>query len=936
LQSKADGSGEPSYLVSLQSKADGSGEPSYSARPETPPAKAKGPVFELPKSINTQIELEDVQLSRILDKSKTFGIPIILPIAGKLSLKADATIPLRKLSSLRQYGFHGQATLKEASILGVDLGRLDATLDLKDGVLELTDFRGRFVERPAGTYQEPPPASPAVAAEGELPPGAFRGTLRAELSPKGKITARINGRELPLTELAAPFTPRPTPVSGRVDLDMRAEGAVDSLQDPNAWTAQGQIHAQDVTARGATLTALKTSFSLADGDFKLPDLTANLNGKPLALAGSIQLAAPQAFRVKLDVAEWSLADLEAFVPSIPRPPPFAGALTANIEASGTLAPLVAAIDGDGSIAAFQLGPVPLGTLPFRFRTVDETIHITIDDARPFGGRITAKASIPTHSGPRASGSLTLRGIDLARLSAAVPDDPWRLTGKGSGVLEFSAATRNAPDVSPFDANLTLDAADLTVRGIEARNLRAVVTARRGTLHYDVFTESLGGTLKFQGDYPLKAASAGAEASANLQAVGFSINDLARALGARGMAAELSGTGALDANILASLPALEPRAAGRLEVRDLQLGTDFPVGNLNGVLHYGPEAWRLEPLNGRLLGGVATGRVWSDRGDDGANDVRFGMDLANASLADALAFLPFVAKRIVGRGAFRLSGRLGTTLRVELQAQVNRASVFNLPLVELRAPGELTYNAAAKTGTLVVRDATARYGGGQLRMSSRFQFGADPRYRVRLHVTKLDLEGLARASSDARRTASGRITGDIELNGLNPADLKRMNGRVNLDLSDASIVELPIFRELGQFLGAARGGLFERGNLSGQIAERRLLVEQLALQGRLVQIHATGSIGFDRQLDLDVLINTNQIIPETGAALARLIPGLNGSTRREQALRQVSGFLSTRLTKVHVAGTLDSPQVNIDPAILVTEGAASFFVGVLELPLNLVR
>jgi translocation and assembly module TamB len=443
-------------------------------------------------------------------------------------------------------------------------------------------------------------------------------------------------------------------------------------------------------------------------------------------------------------------------------------------------------------------------------------------------------------------------------------------------------------------------------------------------------------VKFKGDYPLFSDEIPRpDASANLQAVGFSIGSLARASGIDGVASKLDGLAALDANILASPPSLAPRVAGRLEVRKLRLGEDFPIGQFQGVLHYTPNSWRLDPIDGTLLGGPANGRIWSE-GAGPERDVNFGMDLSNASLSAALAFVPFLSKRVAGNGKLRVSGRLGTTLRLELLALVDRARVFGLPLSELRAPAELTYNAGGNLGTLVVRDATARFGGGQFNMRSQFQFGADPRYRVHLQLTKLDLEGLARATSDARRTASGRISGEVEVDGGNPNDLRQMKGRVDLDLSDASIVELPIFRQIDRFLGASRGGLFEEGNLSGQIANRQLLVNQLVLKGRLVQIHATGTIGFNEELHLDVQINTNQLIPETGLALARLIPGLGATTRRDQALQQVSGFLATRLTKVRVSGTLRSPQVSADPAVVVTQGAAAFFAGVLELPLGLVR
>ena len=121
-------------------------------------------------------------------------------------------------------------------------------------------------------------------------------------------------------------------------------------------------------------------------------------------------------------------------------------------------------------------------------------------------------------------------------------------------------------------------------------------------------------------------------------------------------------------------------------------------------------------------------------------------------------------------------------------------------------------------------------------------------------------------SEPRKSARARVRLVVErltLGGPNPALPQRYRGKVVLDLDDASLVALPVFREIDRFLGAARGGLFEDGDLLATIANRQLLVDMFTLEGRLVQLHATGTVGFDGQLNLEVLINTNQIIPETG-------------------------------------------------------------------------
>src|SRR6185312_6926194 len=145
----------------------------------------KGGGLRLPRTISTKIELADVDLSTILEKARKFGIVIPVPIAGRFSLKATATIPLDSLRDLKGYVFRGDATLTGASIDHVDLGLLSAHLEFVDGVLDLSDIRGQLVEKPSGNAKNPPKPTAAPPAVGPLPPGAFRGRLHASISPRG-------------------------------------------------------------------------------------------------------------------------------------------------------------------------------------------------------------------------------------------------------------------------------------------------------------------------------------------------------------------------------------------------------------------------------------------------------------------------------------------------------------------------------------------------------------------------------------------------------------------------------------------------------------------------------------------------------------------------------------------------------------------------------
>ena len=145
--------------------------------------------------------------------------------------------------------------------------------------------------------------------------------------------------------------------------------------------------------------------------------------------------------------------------------------------------------------------------------------------------------------------------------------------------------------------------------------------------------------------------------------------------------------------------------------------------------------------------------------------------------------------------------------------------------------------------------------------------------------------------------------------------------------------MPVFRELDRFLGASRGGgLFEEGEVRGNIGNETLYIEQCTLSGRLVQVHALGSVTFKGGLNLEVLVNTNQTISQSGMTLLNVIPGLSEVIgQSEKVLLKLTSFLSSRLLKFRVTGTVQSPNVAIDPSVDVGGSAVGFFSNALKMP-----
>ncbi|CAN5910563.1 hypothetical protein BH23PLA1_BH23PLA1_17310 [soil metagenome] len=897
------------------------------------PAQA-GPSIQLPRTISTEIELEDVDLRQIAERLQTFNITLPIELSGRFSLKAEATIPLRTLNDLTAYRFEGEATLTSAHIAGMDFGRARAKLSLVEGVLDLTDFVGQFVSRPDGTADNPPEESDRIPLEGPLPDGAFRGHLRAELSPAGEFRADFEAVNLPLEELAAPALPHPTPLTGRLSLNVIASAEVEQLADPNAWDLSGTLLSESITYHGKTLETVRAEFAIDDGRFHLGALDASLNDRPLSGSGSVALAEPYAFDVRLNVDDWSLDDLLVFVlPEVPDPAPVSGTLALQAEAEGTIQPLELETKGKGLLGRFRAGPVELEEVPFDWESAEGDILVRVREARPFDGRLSAEARVPLTPERPVLGFAVLEEIDMEQVARTIPGEALQLGGRAGGRIDFDIPLQAGPDDPMIHADVVLVAPDLTVQGIPARGVTADLNVREGVLEYEIFAESLGGRLRFRGDFPLSATSGVTEAQVQVQLVGFRLANVWPLLGIDGATANLRGLGAADANVLVTLDPFFPRASAVVEVRELNWGGNYPLGRLRASIGVTPLTYQVHSLTGEILGGSVDGSARPE----GIHRTAFDLRVDRVSLPRLLAFEPALARRVQGTGRLSIKGVYGETLRATGEARISNAQVAGVRVTDLRLPMQLNLSAGGQSGAFEVRRAYGRISGGQVRGNARFGLGNNRAFSSTLQLGSVDLEGVSRLLSDAPRPASGRVSGRITLSGRDPEQLQSYRGQASLDLDDAALFDLPIFRELSQFLGSSRGGIFETGHLEANIANRQIHIDEFYLIGRLAQMRATGTIDFNTNLDIVVLVNTNQIIPQTGEALMTRIPGLAGVIGdRQLATRRVADFLSNRLLKLHVTGNLQNPHVFIDPAVVVTDAAVGFFSGVLKLPLGALR
>ncbi len=592
-------------------------------QPADPSAGApKGPF--LPQWLDADFRVRDVELERALAQvgSSPSRSVRAVPVSGRLALEATARVPLGALDDLKSYTIRGAADLAGAAIGGLDVGRLKGRIDLKEGVLELADLRGRLVDRPDG--RGPPGATDPPLADGPLPPGGFRGRVRAELAADQKVRLDLEGVELPIGDLIGPVSSRHLPLTGRLTLQGSAEARGTELSDPRAWTVSGRARIPELSYQKTTLRDVSTAISLDHGRLVLSEVKTRLGDAPLSGRLGISLTEPWTYDGELDTGDLPLRDLLALVPHVPEDLPVSGTIAGRGTAQGTVRPWRIESSGQARIVQFQAGRVPIGDLPIRWTTQKEDILLTAEEVQRYGGRIKAEAHVPVQGDGPIVGTVTLKRVDAAELSAEAPKS-WRMTGIADGQGRFRLQPGSGGKGPDLVAEAQLEAPELTVRGVSATVVGITLSVRDGVPRFDVQAESLGGAIRLTGDGRIGADPKDDEIHAEVNAIAVRLYEIWDALHTTGGITELRGRGNVKGELRTHTNLKNIRANAEAELDELVWGYNYRLGRLRANLSLAPEGWRIGPLGGELWGSPVKGEgIWMDRPEEGRS--RFGFDL----------------------------------------------------------------------------------------------------------------------------------------------------------------------------------------------------------------------------------------------------------------------------------------------------------------------
>jgi hypothetical protein len=604
----------------------------------------------------------------------------------------------------------------------------------------------------------------------------------------------------------------------------------------------------------------------------------------------------------------------------------AGRFGIAAEVGGTLSPLTTKFTGTGTGEDVKIENVRIASLRFHWARPDDVLKLTDVSAKLYGGEATGSADIPLNA--KRDGKLDLRfeNLDVGALAKDVPAVPLTLDGKASGSVK-GTLTMTAEGRS-FEGNLDLNSPRLVIQGLPTDKLTGTLTYKKGVGEYRLKGGLLGGTFELDGRIPPRPATEPPPKpepapDSHLRIRGAQLGRLGRTLyGAGGQFDDLHGRVDLDVDFRLVGPDYTPAGTGNFSVIRLRWGDRDIAESIRGDVILAEGEMRLENLSGALGGGTLRGRVAVRLRDPSRSFFNIALD--NADAARVLAPWPTLAANVSGTVDARLRGRLGTVWTGGGNVVLTRGRVLGLEVAEVRLPVRFELAITRGRGEVVVEDIAASVGRGRVNGRATFGFGAGTRTDGNLRLAGVDLHALSAAQGS--QLVGGQMSGRVTFSGNGVRSLDDLTADVDLSLSQAQALQLPVLAQIAPFIVPGRSNAtFRSGDLRGRLSGGIFRIQRLALSGDTVSLFAQGNVTTAGRLNLDVTATTRVLGLGTGSLyLLGLRVPLVGPLPLA-LLVEATGFLSSASVHLIVTGTVRNPTVRVEPLSLLTDEAGRFFL-----------
>ncbi len=861
------------------------------------PAQKKDPpkAGDADSTLSASLTLKDVELSELLTKLE---VKLDYAISGKVTVKANLSVPLGDAVSSKAYQLKGQLTSPELKLEGLRIRDLSAEVVYADGKLTLTSLKGTL----------PPDV------EGEQP-GEFRGSATAQVEPRGDLAADLTLTRLPLGELLKSL-PGGVPVVGQVNGKAQFRAPVNEVRDPATWVASAELSAATLSVFERSIRDVKLNLSVEKGKAVLKDSVALVEGVPVSGDAALTLSEKLPLTATVKTEPKDVSELQKLVPELELPVPIRGKLETTTNLTGTLNPV--SLSASGTVAAndLRIGDSDADKLTAKWSFTPERITVSDLSAGLFTGKLSGSANIPLTETEKGAFDVKFNEIDAAAVAKAFPAVPVKLTGNVSGSVSGTIPVAKAGEDRAIAANVNVTAPKLTVQGIPAEKLVGKLSVEGTALRYELEGKTLGGSFEVNGRYPQAKKTPDGEQS-RVIVRSIDLARLAEALKLRGV----SLRGIVDLTFVFAPDLSE--GSGRYSVRGLAWNGTLLIPELSGRIRLREGMLELADVVGPLSTGTirARGRLGLD---EPARNF-FRVDADRIDVSRLLGRLTGGSQLVEGGVSVSVRGRLWPEFRATGTVGLASGRLAGLTATDVRIPFVVTMRGGG--GEVVVRDAGGTIGNGRLNGQFEYLWGANSHVKADVKFTSVKVGNVLTDLKQSNYFGNARVTGRVELRGQNMTSADDLTGTVVASIEQAAVRDIPIINQTAPFIPTSTLlKPFDEGELRARLSRGVFRVESLTLANPTADLYADGTVTLAGRLDLGVIVRTGTIglndtlLQQSGLRLP-VIPGPLPLT----LIRDISVFLSNRTIRLNITGTVDSPQVSLNTSALLTEEAIRYLL-----------
>ncbi|QEG43777.1 AsmA-like C-terminal region-containing protein [Roseimaritima ulvae] len=930
--------------------------------PAAPPAAA--PAF---RYWTTNWSFQDVDVRQLTERLEAIGIALPVEVAGDVSVRFRVSIPLNGLRQAQAYRFEGSLSSNQLRIDALQLSDLRAAVRYQDGVLQLHTLQTRW------QHDRGPGQNDLEPAEPDPMEGQVSGSARAELVPRGELSADLQLQRMATTPLiqllqrAGVVSPQ-TSLRGQLTGDAKLRCPIDGLRQPENWQLDAQLRSPNLQLNETPRLAFDSGpVTQVEGRFTMPELNVQYVGNPaIRLTGSVayQWAGGQPFDLRLtanDVPTEQVAAMFGQSSSLVN-----GKVDLRLQASGTQQPpqwnILAQIGSPSlSVMGVELGLVEhvlrcdrstlrlqpirggqaasaaipgmrIGSVSADYQLHPSRFELSQLQAELFGGRIEGRLTLAREVADRqAEHSADLRWEQI-RLPLSLPvlelvNSQW--TAESSGTLDWRVPATAWQQPSEHRGTATLTLHQLQLGDVPIGNANIQLAADGQSIDLDGEGQLFGGGFQVTAAAPLANQTSWQDVwqdawQADLELQSARLSNLSRVMPGRNL--ERLGGRVSGSITIRNQP--EPQVEAQLLLRNVVYQNRQLTPQLRLDLRGDAGGLWLDRLEGRYAGGIVSG---SGNWSLGNGSRQISLRATSLDLSTAVApFSPQTAAQVDGYVSGTATITRVDAYRVKGAIQWHDGRLIEISIESGHAGFQAQLSDNLRSWQAGLNQVQLRTGRGQWTGDLHVASMADRRglkMASEWKLRRVDFTDLFPSSGGPIALGQARASGSLTLGGRAIRGVQDLQGRFDVELDGTEARAVPGLPRTQNYLGAVSLGSvrFDEGRMRGSVGGGAVVLHEFWLLDEQLRVFADGSIRLaDGRMDVGAVLNTGDFSAQN-VLLRQLATTAGSGAIPLSVLMQANELLSNRTLIVDLSGPVSNPRVRLKTVDTLRANATEFFL-----------